>query len=189
MRRIPSVLAATSAFLLLAAVPARASGCPMLVDPTGDGRPAAVAPVSSPLWDVLSADVATGPTTLVAVLRLAGLPADPPDSALLNGTAWRMGWTIGTARHSVELRWSFGSLVSVYSWSDGAASAGTAVPVTIDRAGGTLSWTVPRAAVPGLSGATLSGLAAQTLFLSGSVDQSFTLTTYTDGTPGCVSAL
>ena len=180
MRRTPGILA-TTALLVLAAVPAHASGCPSLTDPAGDAIWDVVPAVTSGARDIVSADVSTGPTTLVATLRLASL--SPSTSS--GFTTWRLGWGIGGATHAVEARVATGQPIAVYSSPSGSVP----VSFTVDRAASTVTWTVPRSAVPGLTGASLSNLYAMTALLSTSADEAFAPGTFhVDGTPGCIPA-
>jgi hypothetical protein len=194
VRRTPSVLALLAALpvlVVLSVSPAYAAGCPSLTDAAGDGRWNGV--LSSPAWDIRSADVATGATTLVGVLRVAGFPADGLQPALFPATSYRLGWTIGTARHVVDYRVSAnpasGSVIATYGWTDGAASGSAPVTAVLDRTAGTITWTVARTDVPGLTGATLSDLGAVSNWWSGTADGAASSGAFfTDGNAGCVPA-
>jgi hypothetical protein len=190
MRKVAAVLAVVTA--LLTAGPAHAAGCPMLTDPTGDTLSELNVPqslVQPGPWDIVSADLATGATSLTAVIRLRDLGnANPVDNAAFLATSWQVSWALGGQRHLVRLVIGFGRVVAEYTYTDAAAPL--AVPVTIDHGADSISWTVPRSAVPGLApGATFSYLTAMSSFVSSSVDQAAgDGAFYTDGAPGCIPA-
>ena len=183
MRRILSAVA-TLAVTALAA-PASATVCPILTDPAGDGGwPLSAPVVHSPQLDILSADVATGATTLVAVLRLADLDGD---NVGLLGVTWRLGWRLDGAPQGVEVRRAPNGRVTATF-----VAGGTPVPaaVAFDYGTDAITWTVPRTDVPGLAaGATFALFGANSNVFSSTADTAAEFTnTYVDGDPGCVPA-
>ena len=188
MRRILDTVAtlavATLAVTALAA-PASATVCPILTDPAGDGRwPMVAGGVSSPQLDIVSADVATGATTLVAVLRVADLNGD---NLGLLGVTWRLGWYLDGVNQHVEVRRGANGRVTATF-----VTGGTAVPVGVafDYGTGAITWAVARSAVPGLAaGATFATFGANSNVFGSTADAASEFTnTYVDGDPGCVPA-
>lgn len=187
MSRVPSTLAALTAFFTLTAAPAHAAGCPSLTDPAGDGQWDIASVVSSGKLDVLSADVSSGPTTVVAVVRLASFAPDHVDRL---GIAWLAGWTIDGGRYEVELRQSAVTGTSYVAEYSGPSGTGP-VSYAIDATAATITWTIPRSALPVLAtpGRVFSDLGAFSRVLSSSADNAFADGGFhTDGTTGCVSA-
>jgi hypothetical protein len=173
-------LAAAATACLALAAPARATACPLLSDPPGDAFLAG--PVPSPAVDVVSGDVASDATNVVAVLRVASLTG--PD-AVLRGQ-WFFEWRIAGVQHYVQLtRDAAGRYTSLHE-RDGVYWAPPAFAV--DTATGTITWTMPRSEVPDLAspGATFDTLAAATIGPVGFADSATSTATYADGSPGCV---
>lgn len=187
MRRITSVLAAAVAFVTVMTGPAHATPCPLVTDPTGDGGwPIAAPLLTPPALDVVGADVASGATTVVAVVRLASLAADPADAL---GMTWRFGWTIAGTHHMVEARRSNTTGAYVASFQ----VAGVPAPSTFaaDVATATLTWTMPRSSLPALAtpGATFQTFSGNSNLFGSTADVFFDgAATYVDQDPGCVPA-
>src|SRR3954447_1432147 len=94
--RLLSALAVTAALLVAPALPAHAGAvCRQLTDPSGDARLLGATNTtgqgSFPSLDILSADIATGKTNLVAALRVKTLQRD---TALAGGTTYYLSWTL-----------------------------------------------------------------------------------------------
>jgi hypothetical protein len=192
MRRLPYALALVTALSL--AVPAHAAGCPLLVDPAGDSTFPLGLPVLHPdELDIRSADVASGPTTVVAVLRVTSLELKSVASAL--GEEWTVHWHIGSIGYAALAR---SPLLSdrAYSWAftrdgaDGGPVDAGPVALTVDRTAGTFTWVIPRSYLPELAtpGATFTPITAVTWDISSTVDTAYTPTSYVDQSPGCVPA-
>lgn len=187
MRRVPSTLAALTALLALSATPAGATGCPMLTDVAGDGR-WALAPIESPQLDILSADVASGPTTVSVVLRLASLESDHVDHL---GVRWAVGFVVGGVSNGVYLRRTIHPQPLYISEFRRDNAVVGAVAFTFDPATATITWTVPRSAIPELAtpGQVFHDIGAITTVFSSSADNAFDdSSTYVDQSPGCISA-
>jgi hypothetical protein len=185
--RIPVTLALSALTAVALAVPAQAAGCPMLTDVAGDGTWGLVPLVSSPQLDIRSGDVASGATTVVAVLRMTSL-VDNLYSQL--GPQWGIAWSINGNSYSATLRRGAGPVPSYIATFQ--SPSGTSTPAwSYDLGTGVITWTMPRSALPDLAtpGQTFSNLRAQTALLSGSADQAFASSaTYVDQTAGCVPA-
>lgn len=177
MRRVPYALAALAA--LLVTTPSSATTCPLLTDPVGDGGPV-VASLAQSL-DIVSADLASGSTSVVVVLRTASLAPDPATAA---GAEWRVRWQLGSSTYVVTVR----RTVSGYSVQ---ALGPTAPPTfTVDVPNATFTWQFPRTAFAELAtpGATFSSIAAITAWTATNADAASTSQTYVDQDPGCISA-
>jgi hypothetical protein len=178
----------TAALPVLAAPAAQASSCPLFVDVLGDGASPLLPALRSDQLDIVSGDVASGATSVVAVLRLKSLA---PDTVTTFGGVWAVRWTINGNQYSVSVRRDVhGEYAALFL----GGSAGVLPGVTIDVANATITWTLPRTALPDLAtaGQTFSGIAATTYLMLGTVytnaDEAVTSQTYVDQTAGCVAA-
>jgi hypothetical protein len=197
MRRAPYALVALAA-LVVATAPAHATACPLLTDAAGDVMPGGVqppVPVGAGLshgLDIVSADVASGATTVVGVLRVRSLELDPFTYGFAH---WNLMWQVGGTRYAVDARRAMdtsGAFLGAFHRSNALP---VPVAVAVDPAAGTFTWTVPRSWLPELAapGATFDGLHARTgeplTFLTDVAGTPFDpVPMYVDGTPGCVSA-
>lgn len=197
MTRAPYALAALTALAVFAG-PAHATGCPLLTDPAGDVGPGSLAPVpvEGPVahsLDIVSADVASGPTSVVAVLRVRSLTFDPFAHGLSH---WAFGWAVdGTGYGVIAGRGLDASGLSFRSDFHGPGGFHTPVPVAVDEAAGTFTWTLPRSLFAELAtpGATFDGFHARAsesfTFMGDFAGHPHNATpAYVDGTPGCVPA-
>jgi len=180
MHRILCVLAAVAALAL--GTPANALTCPMLTDNLGDGRATVVLGVESDALDIVSADLASGATTVSVVLRVAALPDDP---ILRLGVTWAVTWQIDGTALTVEARRPPGGNAA-YS---GAFSYGP-VAFAVDVAGGTFTWTIDRAAIPQLDTPRrkFMYLSATTKLSWQPADMGWSAQTYVDRDPACITA-
>lgn len=182
--RIPVTIALTALTAVALAVPAQASTCNLLVDPAGDGL--WVGGISSSQLDIRSGDVASGATTVVAVLRMTSL-VDNLYSQL--GPSWTMGWRINGNSYTAQLRRGIGptpNYIAVF-----ASPSGTITPAwSYDLGTGVITWTIPRSALPDLAtpGQTFTNIGARTALLSTDADQAISTATYVDQTASCVPA-
>lgn len=177
----------------LSATPASATSCPMVVDDAGDagytyGDLQLVR--LDDRHDIVSLDVATGPTTLVAVMRLADLDLDDP--GIVTGE-WRMGFSLDGVRHELFLGVALDRHEpSGYRFVSRYDVGLTVVPVTatVDGVTDEITFTAARSDVPGLTaGATFSWVAGVTHVLGAHADTAGDgLNTYVDGDPGCITA-
>jgi len=180
MRRILCVLAAVAA--LAVTTPANALTCPMLTDDLADGRSVAVGAIQSDALDIVSADLASGATTVSVVLRVVALPDDP---ILWLGARWSVGWRIDGVAYSVTARRSAGrSAVYTGGFSHGPAA------LAVDAPAGTFTWTVDRADLPVLAtpGKAFIDLYASTGPFAGNGDAASVMQTYVDQDPACITA-
>lgn len=170
------------------ATPANAATCNLIVDAVGDAGVLNNALLRSDHVDIVSGDVASGPTTVVAVLRLKSLD---PDLASNLGPAWKIGWNIGTNNYTASVRRTLGPIGSyITEFSVNGTLAGP-VSVAVDVTNDTITWTIPRSLLPDLAtpGATFTALRATTTVLSSTSDIAFSSTaTYVDQSPSCVPA-
>ena len=204
MRTVPTCLAALAAAALLA-VPARATGCPLITDDTHDGL------VDVAAYDLVSADVASDAATLTTVIRVRDIT---PDSGVLDGGTYLFAIRIGNALIQM---WASNTANGVTGHarateSPAAGDAEVVLPatVTIDpvteeiRVSTAVSGLPSYAAVP--SGTVLSGLHAS-VFAEHDVllpvpppgvsdvfpgagllwDDAWASDTYTAGTAGCIT--
>lgn len=206
MSRRLALLAAIAA-LSAVAVPSHAAkpkvSCLMLSDAPGDAKIAGQGS-SYDADDVLSADLATGSKTLVAVLRLKS--GDDADGVPTGGT-YTLSWVQKTSKGTTQPQLSF----YVYATGEatgelnpdatpGTNNAASSVAATWSR-DGVITWTVPRKQAGLLPGAKLSGLtAASRLAVNyhgnggdtrGSyldIDKAAGAKSYVDRQPSCVRA-
>ncbi|HWL36148.1 MAG TPA: hypothetical protein VNQ77_08125 [Frankiaceae bacterium] len=182
MRRIPYALAALLA--LTVATPSHATTCNLLVDQRGDGRSTIIPGMESDQLDILSADIASGSTTVVVVLRVASLDPDPRMSG---GVKWAVGWALAPTgpHYGVTLRRP--TLSGTYV----ADASGIPVTYAVDVPAATITWTLPRTSFPELATpgtATFQRITASTSPLFANADAAATHGTYLDQTPSCVPA-
>jgi hypothetical protein len=182
--RIPVTLALTALTAVALAVPAQASTCNLLVDAAGDGQ--WVGGINSSQLDIRSGDVASGPTTVVAALRMTSL-VDNVYSQL--GPSWRIGWQINGHSYVAQLRRGVGPTPNYVA--EFASPSGAITPAwSYDLGTGVITWTIPRSALPDLAtpGQTFTDIAARTDLLSTSADWANSTATYVDQTASCVPA-
>jgi len=172
---------------VLAAPAAHASTCPLLLDAANDAVLFTPSLNANDL-DVRSADIASGTTNVVAVLRLTTLT---PSNAAQVGARWAVAWQVNGVKYAFLLdRDPRGT------YTPRIANGGTApVQVVVDFTNATITWTAPRTAFGQLATA---GQTFDTITASGSVmtpagvtttaDAAFTTQTYVDQTAGCIPA-
>jgi hypothetical protein len=177
--------------------------CNLLVDAPGDGHSTKVSAVSSPALDVLSGDVATGRTSLVAVLRLAS--TDLSNDVWSNaGYHWKL--TARSASGAFYMFRVYYSVPSVDSRTTPPHVGGSMlVEFTVDGTrvpsdasdfkvvGNTFVWTIKKSAVSDLARPknVLSQLQAETLDLAqqdvADSASSDSAARYPVGAPSCVN--
>jgi hypothetical protein len=159
--RTRSVIAAVAVLAVTAAPVANAAAkpkpkpkpkplCSLIKDDTGDVH-WLLPGVSSPALDIVSGDVATGPKTMVAVLRLAGTDlSTAKDPTAAAGYSWFIA-TTSSLGHSYAFTVSYSSTGGLNPGAtvDGQAVAGTAVAFKV--VGSTFQWTLQRKVSPDLS--------------------------------------
>lgn len=172
----------------VAAAPAHAVTCPLVADPAGDAfTGGSYLPIpTTPNADIVAVDVASGATTVAAVMRVASLDPDLFDRF---GPEWVVAWRINGNEYVVRTRRTahrdFDTRFQVNQ-----ANAGP-VPVAFDLAADTITWTIPRTLLPDLAtpGATFTTFRSFTSVLSSTTDTAVDLAvTYVDQTAGCVPA-
>jgi hypothetical protein len=218
MRSRTALATALASVAALAASPAAYAGhiakrtppppCQVLRDKSGDGT-WDIAPVSSPLIDITSADVATGAKTVAAVLRVASTKVDPTDPVAQLGPTWMLKFQIGVASYLFSRTLdnalpSTSGGIGASTWSvkargvevarvseTGVASGGLVVSTDATS----MRWTIPRSLVPELAKPkqVLSGFNATTSVFGASADSPDDVTawvkaTYRDRAPSCVAA-
>ena len=176
-----------AAALPVLATPAHAVTCPLITDATGDSR--APGPLYSANVDIVSADIASGATTVTAQLRLASIDIEAPAGHL--APRWDVDWTINGTKYNAQVRrvLVFGTYVSeLYI---GTTSAGP-VPFTVDLATDTITWTIPRSLIPDLAtpGQTFTELKAVTFTQASnnSADAAVSAQTFVDQDTVCITA-
>ena len=194
VRRAARLLVLTALPAVLAATPAAAVSCPSLTDDPGDaywltkdvGWTGAPRPNIASL-DILSADVASGPANVVAVVRVASLDGNRVGN---REGEWVVGWQLdGGDHYAARVRRGLdGDLVSAFTVNDDPLGS---VPFAFDVSNSTITWTIPRALMPELAtpGAEFTSLAALTYKLSSTADTAHVhATVYVDQDPGCIPA-
>jgi hypothetical protein len=155
--RARSVLAVAAVIALVAAPAANAKArpkpkpkpkiyCNLLQDKPNDGTSDINPLVTSPALDIRSGDVATGPKTMVAVLRLAST-----DYSLATdhwGQTLGYAWTFGVSSN-VGQKFTFGAILHAYSGSMTSSVAIDNVGVTVksfkvDKNANTFTWVIDR---------------------------------------------
>ena len=158
--------------------------CLLLEDAKDDGDWNTVSTVKSPALDIQSADIATGPTEFVAVLRLGSTNFDADHYAKL-GYIWRLGAGAGGARYEFELRrGGTGTLNSVVT------VGGQGVTHTREVANNAITWRFKRAGLGALARPNLvfSTFGANSNVLSSTADDAMSNKLYKDRQPSCVLA-
>lgn len=177
---------------LVATGPAGATGCPQITDPLADTQNGS-GPYSTNT-DIVSADVAGGATTVVAVVRVATLLPDP---ASATGAQWGVGWQVDGVTHFATVRRDAAGTYTTGKLRGGPP--GAPYSFTVDALGGTITMTVPRTSFTALGspGETFTDLFAIASVLIPTANGSTSITkdaatapgvTYVDGSPGCVPA-
>jgi hypothetical protein len=196
IRRLAVLVALTGA--IAGALPASATTCPLLTDPAGDATTTnATLMPAAPEADVLSADIASGATTVTAVLRVASL-AHP------EGGSWVVSWHFADTSGPWGGLYAFQASRQADGSYDTGGFGGGAYSVAVDEANGTITWTAPRSNYPELAPGSVEflGLHAQAgkqfgqtvagrwigVSAISSQDDGVTTQTYVDGTAGCIPA-
>lgn len=162
--------------------------CNLLIDAQGD-----TSPVQSPHLDIRSGDIASGPLTVVGVLRLRSLRTT--DTYAATGARWDLSFTVKGAQYVFSLRRdatgaATATFTRAYGLGDPVAVATPAWAFEHDS----IRWTVPRALVSELpaipAGDGIHGLSAQTFGTPADVEADVALTSasYADGTASCLRA-
>lgn len=177
--------------------------CNLLTDAEGDAK-FLVLP-SDPNLDIISGDIATSDKSLTAVLRLKSFSASDAQSTL--GRNYYILFNVpgqanpvylsaeaGTTSVATGFAYSFGTLVGGAVGTYTAAKDTTAIVGAIDPAAGTITMTVPLAALAQVAtvkkGVKISGLHAEStqafVVLVSTVDSADGGKSYVAGTPSCV---
>lgn len=188
-RALLTITMAALPVVVVSAAPANALVCPMLADATGDAG-AFAGPIYSSNVDIVSADLASGATTVAGQLRVADLTPN-----LLGSLAprWDLRWQINGTDYMAQVRRVVAVNTYVGEFYVENVSAGP-VPFTIDEANDTISWSIPRTLIADLAtpGGTFTAIKAVTFTLpsvaNSASDVGTTTETYVDQTAGCISA-
>lgn len=161
---VAAVLAATVLAVPAVAAPRKAPACRLLADARGDGHDRAVEQIASPALDILSADIATGRSTVVAVLRLASVEIGS-DVATVEGARWALGVRSAGIPYAFEYRRSrLGDTYEVTHNGDPVSG----VTAVVDTKAATVTWTVGRTAFRSLKpGAAFTDFSGVTSTLRG----------------------
>jgi hypothetical protein len=165
--------------------------CNIVTDAKGDGTLVAT-PNAKPL-DIISADIATGPKTVTAILRLDGMDSDPMTTL---GVEYKINFTVGGVSNFLRYQNSTG-LGETYDYGDqsgangGSTSKGTAEGV-IDAAKGTITTSAPKSEFAGMKGGTATEIVARSYVSLGALFESADVAegaaAYKDHTPSCLPA-
>lgn len=188
-----AVLAGLAPAATATGVPPKAV-CNLVVDPVADvmvhGVVVVPPNVHNGTLDVLGADVATGVSEFVAVLRLRRM--DWTDVMVLGGAVWEVRWQIGVTQYAVRLATAGGLATPVLR--DGVQFASASVQIDPNRA--QLRFSFPRDLLPELAAeepTKIVGLGARAEAWAGGVtryawDDASSAATYLEDTPSCVRA-
>jgi hypothetical protein len=164
---------------------ARPAPCHLLTDPEGDGKWSLGGDVvQSPAVDILSADVATGARSIVAVLRVTTTDTAADPFATLG-----MSWSVTTEVRGRALVFratrSYGPSNALRPSVVGASSSSG---LTLRTEPGSFVWTLPRSATELKPRGTILLQAASTSVGAFSADGAQANKTYVDRAPSCVKA-
>jgi hypothetical protein len=167
--------------------------CNLVTDPAGDASALGVGDPSSDALDILSADVSTGAKTVKAVIRVKSLAGDPMSQ---QGYEFKFIWAVKGAFSYLRVQ-STPGLGESYDYgtqADASASStslGTASG-SIDKAKGTITMTIDKAAVGIKKGAKLTDLTARSYISAVALyegwDDAVGSKAYVDGTPSCIGS-
>jgi hypothetical protein len=173
------------------AAPKAAPVCNIVTDDKGDGT--LIATPNSKALDVVSADIATGPKTVTAVIRVDGMGADPTTTL---GVEYKINFTVGGVSQFLRYQNSTG-LGETYDYGDqsgangGSTSKGTA-DGAIDASKGTITISAPKSEFAGMKGGTATEIVARSYVSLGALFEAADTATgtkpYKDLTPSCVAA-
>lgn len=168
--------------------PAPKPVCLLLTDQSGDGQSKVYPMMNSDALDIISADVVSGAKTFVAVLRLKTTKTDNDNWAMLTGMRWSMAFEVGGTSISFT-RYRKAGLTPAYQDAMTVGGGGGASPVTTMN-DTTITWTVPRTAIPMLNKAksSVTNIGAVTYVNSANADDATSKATYPDKYPSCVKA-
>jgi hypothetical protein len=182
MRHLRTAAVAAALLAPLAGAPAHAATCPLLTDAAGD--------VALAEYDLRSADVASGATTVVAVIRVGAIETGPQ---ALAPALWALHWRINTTHYSAWVRRDAGTGTYAPFFAAKPGTSAHGVTVAVDPTAASFTITVPRTALPDLAtpGQTFADVDASTSLTTvggTDFDTAVTSQTYVDGTAGCVPA-
>jgi hypothetical protein len=189
MRRVvPSLLAmglAATASPAIAAKPKPVRAvCNLFADGEGDGKLAAAPVVTSPALDIVGGDVATGRSTVVALLRLKSTDTSNDTWAKALTYQWQLFFTVATSRVVFTRTVSRGSYDDSFTVRGVTGAAGD-LKVVMDAT--SIRWTIPRKVLGTLRPkAVFSGITGATSGTGSNGDYGGNATTYTDLTPSCL---
>lgn len=182
--RLRSVLYLTVATGLLAASATAGAApkpvCNILTDASGDSSPNAL--------DITSADIATGKTQVVGVVRVKSMQTESEPTRLL-GLKWTLAYQIAGTDYSFAMERTSNGLTSTDTASSMVAGETGPVP-TLKVDATSITWTIPRSVVASLKKPKqlVGSIAAMSYLMRGSRDTAITSTKYPDLTPSCVKA-
>ena len=159
--------------------------CLLMEDAKDDGDWNTASVVKSPALDIQSADVATGPTEFVAVLRLGSTNFSSDQFAVL-GYSWRLGASAGGARYEFGLRRG-----GTGSYNLEGSIGGQAIPnLKYEIGNNQIVWRFPRKGIAALTRPNLvfTSFGANSNVLSSTADDAQSNKQYKDRQPSCVLA-
>lgn len=190
-------LAASGLTAADAAPPRRpAPACLQVTDAQGDAR--IFEAFETPSLDIVSADIATGPRALVAVVRTR---ASEPEPVLVGGRTFLWEWTVGGVRQRLQLlEFDTKERRGSYDPNVGNNDTTDVIPVAVfsDAGSSSVTWVVPRKNVPALQkrGAKFTAMTVtagdgRNISATGTTGRGFaddatSGKSYTDMTPTCV---
>ena len=193
-----AVVAGAATAAALVALPGTASAatpkatCNLVVDPLHDTAPAQL---DAPHLDIKSADVATGQTTVVGVVRVRDLGSAA--ASVVAGGRWDLSFGTGGSRYTFTLRVDpFGAAQPSFTRDPGTGPVPAGpVSVVVNGVTNTITWTVPRTSVVELPPTpdrttVLGGFVVRTYAGPADLaaDAASSAGQYLDGTPSCVRA-
>lgn len=171
--------------------PAPKPVCNLIVDDKGDGT--FVATPNSTTLDVVSADIATGPKQVTAVIRVDKLADDQFTS---HGKQFKMNFVVGGVSYYLRYQGS-GVLGDSFDYGDqSGANAGTVrkgeATGKLDPATNTITISMSKSEFAGLKGGVITEMTARSYFYSGGfyhvADTAEGGKPYKDLTPSCVAS-
>jgi hypothetical protein len=160
--------------------------CNLITDPSGDGHASvAGAVLNSPALDILSGDIASGPKTVVGVLRVTTTNTANDNVAAL-GMKWALNFAVAGKDYAFTVSKSSGTATPVAKLT--GAPDGTAVTLKVDA--GSYTWSVPRAAFTGLKpkSSVFTVKSASSFVYTFNADAASAMKPYLDQTLSCVKA-
>jgi hypothetical protein len=159
--------------------------CNLITDRAGDGHATVAGEVlNSPALDILGGDLASGPKTVVGVLRVTTTNTTNDNIAAL-GMRWALNFAVAGKEYSFSVSKSSGTATPVAK-----LNGGPGIVPTLKVDAGSYTWSVPRAAFTGLKpkSSVFTVESASSFVSSFNADAASAMKPYVDQTLSCVKA-